>query len=233
MEFKEEGWRETPLPKEGQKYEDWPDTGRGSLLGLFVRTYASGIRSWVYRWTPEGGGKQQFQVLARCEAVPSVTEARKLANQARTGTKQAPPAPKVYTVNMLLDQHISDTYDPLKESTAREYKRLFSTKVRPWKMDGVGPEFGEWDVKSVTGLHAAALLKDCRKTAKRSATILCYKLSEAWEYGMTLQVLPEARNIWGGFAAKAQGDSEHQTQGLLLGLSLALSVPRGQDKASG
>lgn len=197
MDFTNKGWEKTPLPERGKKYVDWPDTGRGSRVGLFVRTYATGLRSWVFRWTPKGGA-QKFRVLGRCDSIQSVTDARQLADEFESGKKEPSEASEIVTVNKLLDRHIQDTYSSLRESSAKEYKRLFETKVRHWRYEGKGPEFGTWDVKSVTGLHAAALLADCRKTATRSATILCHKLAETWEYGMTLQVLDDARNIWQG-----------------------------------
>jgi len=194
MEFREQNWKS--LEVKG-KYYDEPDEGRRSCMGLFVRVYPTGVKSWILRYYPEYKGKQRTVTLARCDRL-SPTDARAKAEKIKGGADPHPTPEAVHTVGGLLDRFVQDKFEALRKSTADEYIRLFKTKVLCWQLGGKGKKLEEWDLKRVRGEHAAALLKDCRETAPRSSTIICVKLHEAWEYAMTLEWLPQSRNIWSG-----------------------------------
>lgn len=106
------------------------------------------------------------------------------------------PAPSPRTVNKLLEL-FEATMGDLKESTRKEYVRILRTKVREW-VDAEGRVFGKRPAIDITGEDAAALLAACRVDAPRTSTIVAIKLHECWEYGMTLGILPDKRNIWRG-----------------------------------
>ena len=106
----------------------------------------------------------------------------------------APVAPK--TVNQLLDA-FNETMGELKESTRTEYLRFLRVKVREW-VDPEGRIFGERAAVDITGADAAALLAACRVKASRTSTMVAIKMHQCWDYGMTLEILPDKRNIWKG-----------------------------------
>ncbi len=194
MEFREQNWKDLAVK---EKFYDEPDEGRGSIMGLFVRVYPSGIKSWILRHYPEHKGKQKTVTLGRCASL-APGDARTKAEKVKKGADPHPTPVAVHTVDDLLDRFIADTFGDLRKTSADEYIRLFKKKVRAWQWEGKGKKFGEWDIKAVKGEHAAALLTDCRKTAKRSSTIVCIKMHEAWEYAIALTWLGDVRNIWAG-----------------------------------
>jgi integrase len=104
--------------------------------------------------------------------------------------------PEQKTVNQLLDL-FEETMMELRESTRKEYLRAIRIRVREW-IDPEGQVFGLRPAIGVKGEDAAALLAACRKTASRTSAILAIKMHQCWEYGMTLEILPDQRNIWKG-----------------------------------
>jgi integrase len=69
--------------------------------------------------------------------------------------------------------------------------------VRDW-VDPEGRVFGERPAVDITGTDAAALLAACREGAPRTSTMVAIKMHQCWDYGMTLEILPDKRNIWKG-----------------------------------
>ncbi len=186
-----------------------PDN-QGLYLQVMPKPTASGkpIKSWVFRYSR--GGLPHWLTLGQFPDV-SIGKAAALSGQCREWlrTGQNPhlmmkpvavvvpkPAPAPKTVNKLLDL-FEATMGELKVSTRTEYLRMLRTKVRKW-VDGEGHVFGERPAVDISGEDAAALLAACRVDAPRTSAQVAIKMHQCWEYGMTLEILPDKRNIWRG-----------------------------------
>lgn len=184
-------------------------------------------KTWIFRYTPTEAefrvhrqrakepkpyaargqvwltlGKYPHMSIAKAEAeAAKLRDGRRLGKDVRELSKpeslKPSPAPVAKkTVNDLLDL-FEQTMGDLRESTRKEYLRMLRKKVRDWT-DPQGRVFGGRPAEEVTGIDAAALLKACREDAPRTSTMVAIKMTQCWEYGMTLGVLPDARNLWKG-----------------------------------
>lgn len=203
-------------------------------------------KTWIFRYIPTEGefrahrrkpkphemfvtkgqvwltlGKYPQMSISKAEAeAAKLRDARRLGKDLRELIRPEPPPPPPTpvakkTVNDLLDL-FEQTMAELRESTRKEYIRMLRTKVREW-IDAEGRVFGDRPAVDVTGIDAAALLKACRESAPRTSTIVAIKMTQCWEYGMTLGILPDARNLWKGqVRPKIRKKDRHLTESELV-----------------
>lgn len=202
----------------------------GLYLQVAAKNGKSGAptRSWVFRYEKKPSG-QVWITLGRYPQWSirrATVEAARLQDALRQGQDprkvvkpvvekppEPPPPPK--TVNELLDL-FQATMGELRESTRKEYLRFLRIKVREW-VDAEGRVFGKRPAVEVTGADAAALLAACREDAPRTSTMVAIKMHQCWDYGMTLEILPDKRNIWKGqVRPKIKKKDRHLTEAELV-----------------
>ncbi len=182
-------------------------------IQIAAKNSKSGVptKSWIFRYEkkfqgyiwitlgkyPDWSIKRATDETSRLrEGIRTGLDPRLMIKPVSVPNPSPSPAPAPKTVDQLLDL-FEVTMGELKETTRKEYLRILKTKVRKW-VDAEGRVFGQRPAVEITGENAASLLTACREDAPRTSTIVAIKMHQCWEYGMTLGVLPDKRNIWRG-----------------------------------
>lgn len=179
--------------------------------GLFIRVGGKPgfpVKSWQFRFHI-GREVQGYISIGRyptCSIDRAYLEAIRLqalvANgkdprieQPKPAHLLAVPETSPMTVNQLIDRYEANKMGHLSESTRKEYKRMLKKKVRDW-VDPSKRLFGNRAAVDITFTDAEDLLNACRKKAERTATLVVIKMTNIWDYGVDIQILPDVRNIW-------------------------------------
>lgn len=182
-------------------------------IQVAAKNSKSGVptKSWIFRYEkkfqgyiwitlgkyPDWSIKRATDETSRLrEGIRTGQDPRLMIKPVSVPVPEPAPAPAQKTVDDLLDL-FKVTMGELRETTRKEYLRILTTKVRKW-VDAEGRVFGQRPAVDITGEDAAFLLEACREDAPRTSTIVAIKMHQCWEYGMTLGVLPDKRNIWRG-----------------------------------
>jgi hypothetical protein len=221
-----------------QEVEGLKATGKNHMIlvpnssGLYLRVgpkngkSGAPTKSWVFRYEKKLKGPvwvtigryPQWSIRRAVEQAGTLREALRSGQDPRLMIKPVvvepdptPAPPALKTVNQLLDL-FNATMEGLRESTRTEYLRFLRIKVRVW-VDPEGRVFGERPALDITGADAAALLAACRVDAPRTSTMVAIKVHQCWDCGMTLEVLPDRRNIWKGqIRPKIKKKDRHLTE---------------------